>query len=212
MRATVQAALAAGVRVGAHPSYPDRAGFGRVAMELSADELWASLTAQLAALIEVASALGTTVSSVKPHGALYGEVARGGTSCDVLLGVMGELCDPGTALVLPSGAPGVTRAQEGSWAVLREGFCDRAYTAEGALVARHEPGAVYDDPARAAAQARGLAEDGTVHAVDGVVLTMAVDTLCVHGDSPNAVPMARAVRTALEAAGVTVTAPMTLPR
>ncbi len=209
MRATVQSALAAGVQVGAHPSYPDRAGFGRVAMELSPGELSASLTAQLAALIEIAHALGTTVSSVKPHGALYGEVARGGTSCDVLLGVMGELCDPGTALVLPSGAPAGLRAQEASWAVLQEGFCDRAYTADGALVARYEPGAVYDDPARAAAQARGLAEDGTVHAVDGAVLSLAVDTLCVHGDSPNAVPMARAVRAALEAAGVTVAAPMT---
>ncbi|MGA2305122.1 MAG: 5-oxoprolinase subunit PxpA [Acidimicrobiales bacterium] len=207
MRAIVQAAVDAGVRVGAHPSYPDRAGFGRRPMEMAASDLAASLAAQVSALIDVAASLGAEVCSVKPHGALYGEVGGNASTFDALAGVLVALCEPGTSLVLPSGAPAVAWAGRAGIAVLEEGFADRAYTAGGRLMARQEPGSVYNEPARAAAQALGLAERGTVVAADGTMLTLAVDSLCLHGDSPNALAMARAVRDALAAAGIAVAAP-----
>jgi hypothetical protein len=109
MRATVQAALDAGVRVGAHPSYPDRAGFGRRPMAMGASDLASSLADQIGALINVAASLGAEVCSVKPHGALYGEVGSTAATFDALVGVLVELCEPGTSLVLPSGSPAVTR-------------------------------------------------------------------------------------------------------
>lgn len=208
MRATVLAAQAGAVRIGAHPSYPDRAGFGRRPMAMPAGDLLTALRGQIGALCEVARSLDVDVQSVKAHGALYGEVARGLDSCAVLLEAMAELCDPGTWLVLPARSPAITRAAAAGVAVQREGFCDRAYRADGSLVPRGDAGSVYDDPARAATQALGLARDGTVRAADGRALSLEVDTLCLHGDSPNAVAMARAVRGALDEAGVDVAAPM----
>jgi len=207
MRVIVQAALDAGVRVGAHPSYPDRAGFGRRPMAMAASELASSLAGQIGALIGVAASLGAAVCSVKAHGALYSEVGGNASTFDALAGVLGALCDPGVSLVLPSGAPAVAWAGRAGIAVLEEGFADRAYTADGGLLARQEPGSVYGEPERAAAQALGLAEHGTATAADGTMLSLAVDTLCLHGDSPNALAMARAVRGALAGAGIEVAAP-----
>jgi 5-oxoprolinase (ATP-hydrolysing) subunit A len=207
MRAIVQAALRAGVRVGAHPSYPDRAGFGRRPMAMAASDLASSLADQIGALIKVAASLGASVCSVKPHGALYGEVGGHAGTFNALVGVVVDLCDPGTALVLPAGAPALTWAEKAGLAVLEEGFADRAYTSDGRLLDRRQPGSVYNDPEQAAAQALGLAQWGTVRAADGTTLTLAVDTLCLHGDSPNALAMARAVRRGLSDAGIAVAAP-----
>jgi 5-oxoprolinase (ATP-hydrolysing) subunit A len=207
MRATVQGALDAGVRVGAHPSYPDRAGFGRRPMAIAPSDLAASLAGQIRALMEVAASLGAAVCSVKPHGALYGAVGDDEATFEALVGVLVDLCDPGTSLVLPAGSPAVTWAEGAGVSVLEEGFADRAYTADGGLLARQHPGSVYSDPERAAAQALALATGGTVAATDGTTLTLAVDTLCLHGDSPNAVGLARAVRHALASAGISVAAP-----
>jgi UPF0271 protein len=209
MRATVEAALAAGVHVGAHPSYPDRLGFGRRPMDMQTGDLSSSLAAQLGALVAVTDSLGTKVHSVKPHGALYGEVARGGAPYDLLLSVMHEQCGADTALVLPAASPAVALATGAGVTVLQEGFADRAYAPDGGLVARHEPGSVYGDPALAQAQARELVTHGTVRASDGTRLTFEVDTICVHGDSPHALAMAQAVRAACIAAGVVVRAPLT---
>jgi 5-oxoprolinase (ATP-hydrolysing) subunit A len=207
MRATVQAALAHGVRVGAHPSYPDREGFGRRDMDMAAADLASTLRAQIGALSEVARTCGTRVQSVKPHGALYAEVGRGGDACAVLLGVMGDLCGDDVAVVLPSGAPALAVIAGTGRPALREGFADRAYAADGGLVSRHRPGAVLSDVHSAGVQALGLVEDGTVRADDGTMLSLAVDTICVHGDSPNAAAIAEAVRVALAGAGVVVSAP-----
>ena len=208
MWATVEAALAGGVHVGAHPSYPDRAGFGRRQMDLPPGELSSSLAAQLGALVAVTDSLRTTVHSVKPHGALYGEVARGAAAYDALLSVMREQCGPDVALVLPAASPAVALARDAGVTVLQEGFADRAYAVDGGLVARHEPGSVYGDPALAQAQALELVTHGTVRATDGTALTLEVDTICVHGDSPSALAMAQAVRAAFAAAGIVVRAPV----
>jgi UPF0271 protein len=202
----VSAAVARGVRVGAHPSYPDREGFGRRPMELAASDLEAALAQQLAALVVVAEACGTVVHSVKAHGALYGEVAKGETAYDVFVSSVDRSCGPGTALVLEAGSIAVSMARLQGRTVLEEGFCDRAYRHDGGLVDRSQPGAVYDDGATAAAQALDLVCRSTVQPRDGPPLALPVDTLCLHGDSPGALTMAAAVRQALQGAGVQVAA------
>jgi UPF0271 protein len=196
MRDTVLAALGHGVAVGAHPSYPDRDGFGRRPMPIGAPELEASLRHQIGALVEVCAAAGTTVRSVKAHGALYARVALGGSAFDALRAAMAATADPATALVLPLGSPAETRGRADGVTVWREGFCDRAYAADGTLVDRSVAGAVFDDPDQAAAQALRLLESG------------GLDSLCLHGDTPGVVALADAVRHALDGAGVAVAAPL----
>jgi UPF0271 protein len=210
MRATVRAALAVGTSVGAHPSYPDRTGFGRRPVAMDRIELAASLDAQIAALQHVAEEEGTSLTSLKAHGALYGEVAAGGDTCALLLEVMAARCAPEVALVLPSGAAATAQVQAAGRPVVHEGFADRAYRADGGLVERSVPGAVFDDPAVAAAQALRLVVEGAVTAVDGTELAAHIDTLCLHGDTPHAPALARAVRQALAERGIAVGAP--LPR
>ncbi len=212
MRATTQAALENGVRVGAHPSYPDRKGFGRRPMDITPRDLSSALVSQIGALMEVASSLGATVQSIKPHGALYGEVGRGTAACEALLTVILELCGPEVSLVLPSGAAAVAIADDAGLCVLREGFADRAYVVTGELASRHEPGSVYSEPSQAATQALGLVLHGTVTLGDGTVLSLPVDTLCIHGDSPDAPSLARAVGEVLAEAGVIVVAPSSARR
>jgi len=205
MTATVATALSRGVRVGAHPSYPDRAGFGRQPMQVDRAELGASLSEQVLALERICRAAGTTVATVKAHGALYEEVAKGGavyeTFRDAVRGSVGE----DVALVLPSGCRAVAMVLRDGMTAREEGFCDRAYRPDGGLVGRAEPGALLVEPSAAAAQALSLAR-GAVVARDGSVLTLWVDTLCMHGDSPGAVAIATAVRTALADVGINVTA------
>jgi len=206
MTATVAAALERGVRVGAHPSYPDTEGFGRRPMDIDRDDLRRALSGQLRALATVCAQAGTEIASVKPHGALYGEVAKGGAIYLVLRAVMAAECPPDTALVLPSGCPAMAAALRDAVPALEEGFCDRAYRSDGSLVERSEPGAVLVDPEEAAGQALSLAR-GAICASDGTILTLWVDTLCIHGDSPGAVAMATAVRRVLGDSGIEVLAP-----
>ena len=206
MAATVSEALERDVRVGAHPSYPDRPGFGRRPMEIDRKELRVSLADQLRALQGVARAAGTQVESVKPHGALYGEVAKGGAIYETLRDVVRETCAPATTLVLPSGCRAMAMVLRDGVAAMEEGFCDRAYRPDGGLVGRAEKGALLTDPEEAAAQAGCLAR-GAVAASDGCVLTLWVDTLCIHGDSPGAVAIAAAVRSALADLDIDVAAP-----
>jgi UPF0271 protein len=205
MTATVAAALERGVRVGAHPSYPDRVGFGREPMKIDRTELRESLSAQLRALERICRSLHTTVTSVKAHGALYEEVGKGGAVYETFRDAVRDGLGAEVALVLPSGCRALAMVLRDGMTAWEEGFCDRAYRRDGGLVARSEPGAVLTDPA-AAAQALTLAR-GAVVAADGSVLTLWVDTLCVHGDSPGAVAIATAVRTAMAEVGIEVIAP-----
>jgi 5-oxoprolinase (ATP-hydrolysing) subunit A len=206
MAATVTAALEHSVRIGAHPSYPDTDGFGRRPMEIDRDELRDSLRGQLQSLTKVCRAAGTSIESVKPHGALYEEVAKGGAIYETLRDAMRDCCGDGTPLVLPSGCRALAMAMRDGVRACEEGFCDRVYRADGGLVDRATTGAVLGDPGEAAAQALSLAR-GAVVASDGSVLTLWVDTLCVHGDSTNAVSIATAVRQALADSGMDVIAP-----
>lgn len=207
MAATVEAALERGVRVGAHPSYPDVDGFGRRPMDIDRDVLGRALSGQLRELVTVCATAGTTLASVKPHGALYGEVAKGGAIYLLLRAVMADECPRHTSLVLPSGCPALAAALRDGVPALEEGFCDRAYRRDGSLVDRSEPHALLADPEEAAGQALSLAR-GAIAAADGTVLTLWVDTLCIHGDSPGAVAMAGAVRRVLAGSGIEVSAPV----
>jgi 5-oxoprolinase (ATP-hydrolysing) subunit A len=205
MAATVEAALAAGVRVGAHPSYPDPEGFGRRPMELDRRELEASVRAQLAALDRVCRAAGTTIASVKAHGSLYEAVGKGGTTYLAFRDAVRASCGD-VPLVLPSACRAMAMVMRDGVQALEEGFCDRTYRADGGLVDRADEGALLTDPEAAASHAVSLAR-GAVVARDGSVLTLWIDTLCVHGDFPGAVQVARAVREALTDAGIDVAPP-----
>ncbi len=151
-------------------------------------------------------AAGTSIQSVKPHGALYEEVAKGGAVYEAVRDAVRDSCGASTTLVLPSACRATAMALRDDLPVREEGFCDRAYRPDGGLVDRAEPGAVLADPEEAAHQALSLAK-GAVVASDGSLLTLWVDTLCIHGDSPGAVAIATAVRAALAESDIDVAAP-----
>jgi UPF0271 protein len=191
MRRACALAKAHGCAIAAHPSYPDRAGFGRASMAttLDAEALRASIEAQCAALAAIAGALGLSIGAVKPHGALYHDAARlDAVAAAVLAGAEAALASHPLAFVA-QGADGALarRAAKAGHRVLREGFADRGYGEDGAILPRGAPGALLQDPAAAAEQARALVASGRF------------DTLCVHGDTEGAVAVATAVRRALDA-------------
>lgn len=188
MERTVRRARAARTTLGAHPSYPDRAGFGRRAVAISRQELVGSVEAQCRALRVVAEGCGATITSAKPHGALYHDGANDpALAADVTAAIVRAL--GAVSLVGPARGGWAEAAQARGLTFLREGFADRGLLPDGSLVPRGEPGALVTDPVVAAAQAERLMRTG------------ALDTLCVHGDLPHAVAVARAVREVLDRAG-----------
>jgi len=204
MRAVVQRCAAAGVAVGAQVGYRDLAGFGRRFIDVAPGELADEVLYQIGALDAFARHAGTRVSYVKPHGALYNAaVHHDGQAAAVVAGVQafGDL----PVLGLP-GSRLLARAAERGLRAVPEAFADRAYAPDGTLVPRREPGAVLHDPAAVAARSVRLATEGEVTAVDGSPVRVAAESLCVHGDTPGAVAIAAAVRTALVEAGLEVRA------
>ncbi|MBP6686054.1 MAG: LamB/YcsF family protein [Leucobacter sp.] len=199
--ATLTGAAARGVAVGAHVSYPDLAGFGRRPMVLPADELEALVIYQIGALQALAMAANTEVRYVKPHGALYNSIAFNEAEAAIVIAAIRRV-NPELALVCLAGSPLVEQASAAGLRAVSEAFADRAYEPNGALVSRTEPGAVLHDPELVAARMLQLVERGTVTARDGSEVELQAESICVHGDSPDAVNMARAVRTRLLGAGV----------
>jgi 5-oxoprolinase (ATP-hydrolysing) subunit A len=200
------AALAAGhgVAIGAHPGYPDLAGFGRRDLEMTPTDLRASLITQIGAVQAAARVAGTTVRHVKPHGALYNRAAREHGIATTIGEAIRDL-DPTLILVGLAGSVSIAAARAAGLAVSEEAFADRRYEADGSLRSRQRPGALLD-PADAAAQALAIVREGRVTAGDGSRLAVRADTICIHGDSPDAVGIARAVIAALGAAGILVAA------
>ncbi|ATW52134.1 LamB/YcsF family protein [Streptomyces xantholiticus] len=205
MRRVCDIAAERGVRIGAQVSYRDLAGFGRRAMDVPADELADEITYQIGSLQVFARAAGAAVTYVKPHGALYNRVvADPEQAAAVAAGV--RLADPGLpVLCLPGSAMHVQAARVGLPTV-DEAFADRAYTTTGTLVPRSKPGAVITDPLQVARRAVTLARERRVTTVNGEFVAVRARSLCLHGDTPGAVEMAKQVRAALEAAGVRVEA------
>ena len=206
MRATLIAAQEAGVACGAHPSFPDREGFGRRRREGLDDAMLAgSLSDQIKALCAVAEEVGVALSHVKPHGALYNQMADDRALADLVAGVVKRLDASLTLVGLPGSA--VRPAAEAAGLTFRgEAFVDRLYTYEGRLLPRGEPGAVVERDDARIEQALALAIGKPVTAASGGKIMIDAQTLCLHGDSPGAVHSARAIREALERAGVRVEA------
>ncbi|MCR2784894.1 MULTISPECIES: LamB/YcsF family protein [unclassified Microbacterium] len=205
MRAAAAAAAAGAVAVGAHPSFPDPANFGRVHLSVDPVLLRAQVTGQLDAL----AAAGADIRYVKPHGALYHAVSADAAAAAAVAASVADLSARLGRAVPVLGLDGeiVAAVAAAGLGFVREAFLDRAYLPDGTLVARGVPGAVLHDAGEVADRAVRLAVDGVVVAVDGALVQTDAASLCVHGDSPGAVAMARAVRAALVAAGVTVRAP-----
>ena len=203
MRRVCAGAVAAGVAIGAQVSYRDLAGFGRRFIDVAADDLTADVLYQLAALDGIARTAGAGVRYVKPHGALYNAVVHHEAQARALVDAVVAVDTSLPVLGLPGGLVLELAADAGLRAVT-EAFADRAYTPEGRLVPRTEPGAVIHDPAEVAARVVRLALDGVVTAVDGTDVEVRAESVCFHGDTPGAVAMARAVRAGLEQAGVEI--------
>ena len=203
IRRTVRLALDAGVAVGAHPGFPDLLGFGRRAMSITSRELEAVVLYQVAALAGIARAEGGRLVHVKAHGALYHHVSSDAAAGLAFATAVARL-DSGLAIVGPPGSAVLEAATELGLRSLVEGFADRSYEPSGRLRARDLPGALHEEPEMAAAQAVSIAREGRVTAVDGSVVPVAADTICIHGDTPGAPAIASAVRRALEAVGIEV--------
>lgn len=194
------------VAAGAHPSYPDREGFGRRAMDISLGDLEVALTNQITALKTIADQRHIPITHLKPHGALYNEAAKDRTLATLLARLTANLL-PGASLVGPPNSALTANAKAAALPYIAEGFTDRAYTDEGTLVPRDQPGAMLETIAARTAQALTIAANQTVISQSGATIPMRVQTLCLHSDSSGALNSAKAIRTALEAAGIDVRAP-----
>lgn len=200
---TCRDAVAAGVSIGAHVGYRDLAGFGRRFVDCSAVELADDVLYQLGALQALARAAGSEVKYVKPHGALYNTIVHHEVHAQAVVDAV-HAFSPGLPLLLLPDSIAQGKAEARGLRVLSEAFADRAYNPDGTLVSRREEGSVLHDPVTITANMVRLASEGTIVARDGSVLNVKADSICVHGDTPGAVAMAAAVRSGLEAAGITV--------
>ena len=203
MDRTVAEALARGVRVGAHPGYADRESFGRNEVELSPDEARALVLYQVAALDGFVKARGGRMSHVKAHGALYNRAAKDAALARCIAETV-HAYDARLILVGLAGSLQIDAARNAGLTAAGEAFADRRYLPDGSLMPRKLAGSVLHDPREAAEQALRIVRDGHAIAADGSRVRIDAQTLCLHGDTPGAVAIARAVRERLEQAGVKV--------
>lgn len=200
MRSTVRTALAAGVGLGAHPSYPDLQGFGRRPMAMAPAELEAAVIYQVGALAGIAAAEGGRLSHVKPHGALNNQACEDAALADTVARAV-RAVDRGLILLAPALSELLAAGRRAGLQVAAEVFADRAYTDAGTLVPRGQPGAVLHDADAVVAHVLRMLESGGIVSTSGQRLPTEMHSICVHGDSPGAVASARSLRAALEAAG-----------
>ncbi|SPM30220.1 Lactam utilization protein B (function unknown), partial [Mycobacterium terramassiliense] len=194
-----------GVRIGAQVSYRDLAGFGRRYIDVAHDDLVADVVYQIGALQAIATASGSTVCYVKPHGALYNTIVtdpdQGAAVAEAV-----RMVDPALPVLGMAGSAFFDEAARLGLRTVAEAFADRAYQPNGRLVSRREPGALLHDPAEIADRVVTMVTSGRVTAIDGTQIGLTVESVCVHGDSPGAVQIATAVRDRLAAAGADVRA------
>lgn len=202
MAATVQLAMQHGVAVGAHPGHADRDHFGRRELAITPSECAEVIDSQIAA---VAAAAGAALHHVKLHGGLYHQVGREASLAEAVATMLADRW-PQLVIYAQAGSQFASIARGRGLPVAEEAFLDRRYLADGGLAPRSAAGATIDDPAEAAAQAVRLAAEGVVRTIDGGELRVAADTLCIHGDGPQAIEIATAVRAALASAGIDVRA------
>ncbi|MEO6880552.1 MAG: 5-oxoprolinase subunit PxpA [Mycobacteriaceae bacterium] len=204
LRRTCELAVAGGVVVGAQVGYRDLAGFGRRFLDVAPRELADDVLYQLGALQALCRVSGGEVRYVKPHGALYNAIVHHEAQARAVVDAVADYDRSLPVLGLP-GSVFLAAAEAKGLRTVTEAFADRSYTPAATLVARTEQGALLDDPEEVATRVLRMVTDGVVTAVDGSEVAVRADSVCLHGDSPGAVEMARKVRAALAAAGVEVT-------
>ena len=205
LRETIRQAKTHGVAVGAHPGFPDLVGFGRREINVTPREAEDFVLYQVAAVAGVASAEGVTVQPVKPHGALFNMAVR---NAELSAAIARAVAAIDRTLIL-FGLPGseiLTAGRAAGLRVAAEVFADRAYEADGSLASRRKPGSVIHDPDAVVSRAIRMVKEHSVIAIDGSVVPLDADTMCVHGDTPGSDDLAAKIRAGLEAAGVTVKA------
>ncbi|HWM23700.1 MAG TPA: 5-oxoprolinase subunit PxpA [Chthoniobacterales bacterium] len=208
--ASIRAARARGVAVGAHPSFADRENFGRKEIALPAVEVFALVAYQLGAFRALATAAGTRVSHVKAHGALYNMAVHDEKLAEAIAHAV--LAVDSSLLFFAPGESVLERAgQSAKLRVVREVFADRNYLADGSLVPRTRPDALLHDPEEAAVRVLRMLREGVVRSVDGKDVEVRAETICVHGDTPGAAAFVRALRASLENNGVSIQAPQPTP-
>jgi UPF0271 protein len=201
LRRVCHAAAERGVAIGAQVGYPDLLGFGRRFIDIDPDELRDVVLYQLGALDAFAQVAGTGVAYVKPHGALYHACVTHPAQAEAVATAAHEY-DPSMAVLAAPGSPLLAMVDAFGMEPVAEAFADRAYRADGTLLPRSESGAVLIEPAAVAARAVAIATERSVTAVDGTPVKVDARSICIHGDTPGAVALARAVRDALTDAGV----------
>jgi 5-oxoprolinase (ATP-hydrolysing) subunit A len=213
MRTTIEQALGAGVAVGAHPGYPDRANFGRLELKIPPEVLAASVCEQVRALAEIAAACGARLVHVKPHGALYNQAVKDRFLADAIVKGVAKAqskCSGGfvrlPVLVGLAGSPMLDVFRQAGFPVAAEAFADRRYEPDATLRSRKFDDALIRDPAEAARQALSIAQRGVVTAHDGTEVQLSTETICIHGDTPGAPQIATAVAQVLREAGVVLSA------
>jgi 5-oxoprolinase (ATP-hydrolysing) subunit A len=203
---SVRWALKNGVAIGAHPSFPDRENFGRSAMQLTADEIFNGMLYQLGALDAIVRAQGGQLVHVKPHGALYNQAARDPALADAICSAI-KTFNPKLALFGLAGSELIRAAQRAGLRAIEEVFADRGYQADGSLVNRSLPGALIEDDDKALQQTLSLVKDKQVVAIDGSVIPVNAQTVCLHGDGAHALSFSRLIRARLNQENISVQAP-----
>ena len=196
MRDLVRIAKRKNVRIGAHPSYPDRENFGRLELEMDPEELLRSICEQVRSLIRVAEEESVSISHIKPHGALYNQAAKD-THLARVIGNAVDRVAPDLDIMCLSGSLMVKILEDMGLKVVQEAFADRTYERDGGLRDRGSDRALITDPQKAADQARSIIEDKKIITFDGSEISLEAQTLCVHSDTPNAIAIAQEVRLVL---------------
>lgn len=205
MLTSVREALKNGVAIGAHPSFPDRENFGRTAMTLPVETVYAQTLYQIGALAAIARAEGGVMRHVKPHGMLYNQAAKDPQLADAIAKAV-YACDPALILVGLAGSELVRAGERYGLVTRQEVFVDRGYQADGSLVPRTQPGALIEDEDQSLAQTLGMVETGRVKSITGEWTSVVAQTVCIHGDGEHALAFARRLRSAFEARRITIVA------
>ena len=205
MRESVREALKNGVAIGAHPSFPDRENFGRTAMNLPSETVYAQMLYQIGALAAIVRAEGGQLRHVKPHGMLYNQAAKDAQLADAIARAVHDV-DSGLILVGLAGSELIRAGERYGLATREEVFADRGYRADGSLVPRSEPGALIADEEQALAQTLEMVQRGQVKSITGEWATVHAQTVCLHGDGEHALAFARRLRKEFELNNIKISA------
>ncbi len=206
MRVAIAGARARGVSVGVHPSLFDRENFGRKELAVTPDEIFEAVKYQIGVFQAIAEAAGVRANHIKPHGALYNMAVHDEKLADAIARATANT-DPALILFAPGESILSRAGQEHGLQIAREVFADRNYLSDGSLVSRGRPDALLHDPSEAAVRVLRMLREGKVRSIDGTDVDVCAETICLHGDNPEAVDFARALRAALEKEGVELRAP-----